>query len=197
MNKRNIGIGVATLLLLIVGAIWAIRSRADPQLEKVRELRKEAFSRNGPPDREKMQQLREEMRQLSPEQRDQLQQDRERQMDKRIADFFRLPPAQQTAELDKMIKDEEQWRKERESRRAQAGQSQDQGNAPGSGSNGNAGPPPGRRNMTPEERMQQRNKRLDNSPPEQRAQRTAMHAAVQQRRKQLGLPADPPRPGWR
>ena len=185
-----------SLLLLIVGTVWAIRSRADPQMEKVREMGKELFG-NGLPDPEKMQQFREERERLSPAQREQLreegQQGRELRMDKEIAAFFKLPSAQQTAALDKMIQEEERRRKQWEARRAQMAQSQDPANpaaGPGAG-----GPPGGRRNMTSEEKMQQQNKRLDNSTPDQRAQRTAMRVAIQQRRKQLGLPANPQRPG--
>jgi hypothetical protein len=187
MNKRKLGIAAATLLLVIGGTVWAIHSRADAQMEKVREMGKEMFSGNGPPDPEKRAQFREAMDQLSSGQRERLmeegQQERERRMDQRMAEYFALPPAQQTAFLDKEIREQERQRKEREARRAQANQSGQAGANASGGQRGN------RQNRSAEDQSQRRNKRLDNSTPEQRAQRTAYRAAMQQRRQQLGLPS--------
>jgi hypothetical protein len=56
---------------------------------------------------------------------------------------------------------------------------------------GRGGGPGGGRNRTPEARSANRNQHLDNSSPEQRAKWMAYRAALQQRRIQLGLPADP------
>jgi hypothetical protein len=194
MSKRKVGIAIA-LLLLLCGTIWAVRSsRANAQLQKVRDLGKEARS-----DPEKRDQFRDAMKKLTPAQREQVfgdwQQERERHMDAEIAKHFALPPDQQLADLDKKIKEDEKRAKEHEARRAQnGGQPNQTGPGPGPGGNGNAGPPGGRQNQTPEQKMQRRNQRLDHSTPQQRAQRTAYRAAMQQRRVQLGLPANPPRP---
>jgi hypothetical protein len=193
MNKRKAGIIVGVLVLLVVCIIWAMRGRADAQMQKVRDLGKEAFA-DGRPDREKMKQFRDEMDKLSPDQRDKLRdegrQEFERRENEEMAKFFDMPPAQRNDYLDKRIRDEERWRKERESRRAQQGQ---QPNQPGPGANANAnanggGQQRGRRNLSSDEKMQRRNKRLDSSTPEQRAQRTAFRAAMDKRRKELGLP---------
>ena len=189
MNKRKVGIIVGVLALLVVCIIWAMRSRADAQMQKVRDLGKEAFA-GGQPDREKMKQFRDEMDKLSPDQRDKLRdegrQEFERRENEEMAKFFDMPPAQRNDYLDKRIRDEERWRKERESRRAQQGQ---QPNQPGPGANANGGGQQrGRRNLSSDEKMERRNKRLDSRTPEQRAQRTAFRAAMEKRRKELGLP---------
>ena len=69
MNKRTIGVAAIALLLLIVGTVWALRSRADAQLDKVRELGKEAFGAGGRPDPQKAEEFRNAMRDLSDGQR--------------------------------------------------------------------------------------------------------------------------------
>jgi hypothetical protein len=198
MNKRKVGIIVGVLALLAVCIIWIMRGRADAQMQKVRDLGKEAFA-GGQPDREKMKQFRDEMDKLSPDQRDKLRDEGRREFERReneeMAKFFEMPPAQRNDYLDKRIRDEEKWRKERESRRAQQGQ---QPNQPGPGANAsaggngggnaNGGQQRGRRNLSSDEKMQRRNKRLDSSTPEQRAQRSAFRAAMDKRRKELGLP---------
>jgi hypothetical protein len=188
MNKRTIIISVGVLLVLIGGIFWAVRGRADAKLEKVRAMGKELFSGNGPPDREKMGEFMRARRELSPDQQDQLHAEGEQRMNERLAGFFKLSPQEQTAFLDERIQEDEKRRREWESRR------QDQPRPPqarpAGGANGNASP--ARRNRTLEERLQARNKRLDRATPEQRAQRTAFRAAMDKRRKELGLPSGRP-----
>jgi hypothetical protein len=198
MKKRTIAILTLSLLLLIVGTVWAFRSRSDAQLVKVRAMGKELFEGKGPPDREKFDAFRREVEQLRPEQRGQLMQERERRMDAEIARFFQLSPQQRNDYLDQRIQEEEQRHKEHERQRAQAGQQAQATGQPGPGPNANFGPP-GRQNRSLDENTERRNARLDHSTPEQRARRTAFHAAMDQRRKQLGLPTHPGPggPGWR
>jgi hypothetical protein len=197
MKKRTIAILALSLLLLIVGTVWAFRGRSDAQLEKVRAMGQELFNGKERPDPQKFEDFRREVGQLRPEQREQLMQEREQRRDTELAQFFQLPQGQRNAFLDKQIQEEEQRRKEWERRRAQAGQ---QGRTPGqttgqAGPNSNSGQQ-ARRNRSFDENTERRNARLDRSTPEQRARRTAYRAAMDQRRKQLGLPAHPG-PGMR
>ncbi|MCE5266889.1 MAG: hypothetical protein LLG00_03270 [Planctomycetaceae bacterium] len=188
MRKRTIAIVVAILVLLTVGAVWAcFRDRRDPQVETVK-----AMLGNGPPTRE----IRQAMEKLSPDQRRQVHQawgeQRQRQADKEIDDFFNLPPEKRVAELDKRIQEMEKRRKEWEQRRAEAqakaASGQSAGQTPG---RGNPGGPRGGRSSNPTARSERANQRLDNSSPAQRAQRQAYRTALQQRRIQLGLPVNP------
>jgi hypothetical protein len=197
MKKRTVGVSVAVLVLLICGTVWAVRSRAaDAQVEKLREMGREAF--DGPRDSEKSGEFREAMKGLSHEQRREVMGSLfEERENNRIAKFFALPPAQQTAFLDEEIKKEEERRQQWEARRNQADQSQGQGGPsaqpPGPpGAARNAGPQ-GRQPKTLDDRLLRRNKRLDRTTPEQRSQRTAFRAAMDKRRKELGLPTFPGR----
>lgn len=205
MNRRMIGFASVVLLLLIGGTVWALRSRSDAQLEKVREMGKALFTANGPPPPEKREEFRNAIGQLSDSQRESLFEERrqefERREDQRMATFFAMSPQQQTAYLDKEIQDEEKRAKDRAARRAQAGQQSQnrtgamQGPGPGPGQ---MGPRGGGRTMTSEQRLQRQKRRLDNTTPERRAQRSAYRDAVQKRRIALGLPPNPPRgPGRR
>lgn len=208
MRKRMIGILSAVLLLVVGGVVWAVFGREDPAVQKVKELQKEAFAGNGPPSREKMEEFRQAMHELSPEQREKMHEGMrsgfERRMNQQIAGYFALPAAQRNAYLDKQINDMEKMRKEMEARFAKQRQGQGQGQnrtgppqgqlgaGGGSPQGPNAGGPGGGgRNRTPEARMTRRNARLDSATPAQRAQRTAYFAALQKRRIELGLPAFP------
>ena len=201
MKKRTIVIMVAVLGLLIGGTVWAMRK--DP-VQEIRDMRK-AMQDASPEDRRELgEQFREKLDQLTPEQRSQLwqdgQQERERRGDAEMAAYFALPPQDRTAYLDQQIQEMEKRRAEREAKRAQSDQSQDRGQR---GQSGQAGAQPGQgqnangggRNRTSDARMQRRNQRLDSTTPEHRAQQTAYRAAMQQRRIELGLPANPPRRG--
>lgn len=216
MNKRNIGIAALVLLLLIGATAWALWGRSDAQLEKVKQMQHDMA--NAPTDkrRERREELRKEMDKLQPAQRKQLRDERwaegERHMDKRIADYFAAPPEKRKAMLDKEIQDGEKRRKEHEARRQQGGQGGPGGQGPNQpgrnpnggpnppqagsgpgGQGGNAGGQSGRgRNASPEAQSANRNRRLDNSSPTQRAQRAAYFADMQKRRMELGLPPSPP-----
>ena len=45
MSKRKITVGVVTIILLVVGSVWAFRSRTDPQVEKIKQLQAEAVKK--------------------------------------------------------------------------------------------------------------------------------------------------------
>ena len=204
MNKKKIGIAVVVFLLLIGGTVWAFKSRADAQLEKVKQMQKEMAGAPSDQRRERWDDLRKEIDKLTPEQRDKLRGDRwaerERQMDKRVKDYFAASPSKRKEILDKQIADDENRRKQREARRAQGGQGgpgQNPGgpdsSQTGQGQGPNAGGRQGGRNASPDAQSANRNRRLDNSSPAQRAERAAYSSALQKRRLELGLPASN---GW-
>ena len=200
MKKRTVGIAILILLLLVVGTVWAVHSHRNAKVREMLAKQQDVFSQ-GRPDQEKLDEFREEVKQLTPEQqrqvREGMRRNMERRMDKRIADFFALPPDQQTAYLDKQIQEEEKRRKEREARDAQ-NQNANGSNSGTGGQGANAGGQGGQRgprNQSADAQALRRNQRLDNSTPEQRAQRNAYFAAVQQRRIQQGLSPTPQRGG--
>ncbi len=207
MSKRKIGIMVAVLVLLMVGVVWALRRRDDPEVERLKHM-----LGDGPPQPGQFEQFRKEMEKLTPDQRrqvgEEMRQRRERQMDKQLAEYFKLPPDKRREELAKRIDEMEKRRKEREQRRAQSPQG-DQGQNPGGqgpGGTGQGQGPPGQgqgqggsagggqgggRNNNPTAQSTRNNQRLDNTSPVQRAQRLSYFAAMQQQRIQAGLPANP------
>src|SRR5262249_3723725 len=119
--------------------------------------------------RELGKQFRDETRQLSPEQRGELFKDRRDAFNKRIADYFKKSRVEQVAQLDEDIKRMDQFRGQRP---------------------GNGGPP----NNPPtyssaEDRDTRKRQRLDQSTAEERAQRAEYFKQLNDRRRQLGIPA--------
>lgn len=204
-GKGKIAIAIVAILL-VGGAVWAfLGNRPDAEVEKVKQLQAEAFKPDATPEqrRENFQLVRQEMEKLSPEQRDQVREQMhegfERRMDEQIRTYFALPAEQKTAYLDKQIQEMEQRRKEWEVRRAQGGQGGAGGQQSGAGGQqggpggqqAGGGPPRPPRDQSADARAVRRDQRLDRSTAEQRAQRSAYFADLQQRRVQLGLPASP------
>jgi hypothetical protein len=179
MKKRTIAI-VGGAILLVGGVVWAWPC-ADAQVERVVELMNDDTLSH----RQRWEKMHEEMPKLSDQQReavfDKMSEHWEHRGQKAIEGYFALPPAQRKAYLDKQIQEDEKRHKEHQAHRPPAGQQQRQRQA--------GGPPAGRQNRTPQQSMAQRNKRLDRSTPEHRAQRSAYFAAMQKRRIELGLPA--------
>jgi hypothetical protein len=200
MKKKTLVI-TALAVLLIGGTVWALMGHTDPQMQKVQDLQNVLATEEGRRDPENWKQLHEEMQKLTPEQQDQIREQRhdkfeelrENRENQMAAEYFALPPDQQTAFLDKQIQEEENWMKQMQSRRNQRGQGPNgMGPGPGSMGQGQGGPgagPRGRsRFQTAEQRSMRMNKRLDRSTPTQRAQQTAYRQAMVLRRAQLGLP---------
>jgi uncharacterized membrane protein YgcG len=153
------------------------------------------------------------MREVPPQYREQVGQQMGRLWEAReraeSASYFALPPDKRQAELDRRIKaDEErrkQWQAEREKRdqeRAAGGQQAGGfggrggpgGGPPGGGQGGGGGPgggatSGGNRRGSEESRNERSKRRLDQSTPEQRAQRSEYRRALEERRTQLGLPS--------
>lgn len=156
----------------------------------------------------------EKMRDVPPQYREQVGQQMGRLWEAReraeSASYFALPPDKRQAELDRRIKaDEErrrQWQAEREKRdqdRAASGQQAggfggrggQGGGPPGGGPAAGGGRPGGgataggNRRGSEEARNERSKRRLDQSTPEQRAQRSEYRRAMEERRTQLGMPS--------
>ncbi|MCI0460392.1 MAG: hypothetical protein L0Z62_25855 [Gemmataceae bacterium] len=174
-------------LILLLGGWWAYdRLTGDDRPARARELRAQLSGeagRNLPPDkrRELWKELGATMKQLTPAQRLNLSKEREKEFEKRLAAYFRLPRQQQIAYLDRQINEMEARRKEWE-RAAKA---------KGKGGTALKGGPPGKGTFgpkDPEARERARKLRLDQSTPEARAQRAEYFRQLTQRRQQRGLP---------
>jgi hypothetical protein len=218
-------VAVVLLLLLLLGyGVWAFaRKRPDPVVEQMKvemmaNMKRFEEGTMKPEERRRlMEEQRTKMESLTEEQRRQIMEpmrrEMERRMNQQMAAYFALPVNQRAAFLDKQIMEMEKRRQQMEAWRAQNPNARGGPGGPGGqgGAGGPGGPPGagpdggrpggGRRNMadmSSEDRMLMRNQRADHSSPEQRAMRSAYRAAMQQRRSQLGLAADPgrgPRPG--
>lgn len=107
--------------------------------------------------------------------------------------FFNMPPERRQAELDRRIQAEEARRKAREAERARrtAERPAQAGPQAGGGGGGPPGAPPGRRgrSSTEDERNARSKASIDRSSPAARARRTEYRRAMDERRTQLGLPA--------
>jgi hypothetical protein len=176
----------AVVVLLMAAAAWAFFPEGkDPHVAKIEELRAQMEGATDEKRRELGRQMREEFRNVPEDVRDRMFEDRRRQWEareqKELNDFFALAPAQQIAEIDEDIKEEEERRKRWEQRRAERGNRQ--GNAQG-GQGGRGG---GNRGAG-RDSLERRKSYLDNTSPTSRAQRSEYRRMREERRKQLGLP---------
>jgi hypothetical protein len=159
------------LALAGLAVFWYGRLRPDSKVAHARELGKQLADRTLSPDqrRELGKQFREATQQLSPEQRGELFKDRREAFNKRIADYFKKSQADQIAQLDEDIKRMDQFRGQR---------------------SGNGGPANNAViNSSAEDRDLRKRRRLDQSTPEGRAQRAEYFKQLNDRRRQLGIPA--------
>ena len=117
-NRKRVLLVVVLLLLLSGGVTWAMWSREDPQVLKVREMASQMEGLPWDQRREQFRQMREEMEKLTDEQRDQFRDERrggwEARENQRLKDFFAMSREEQIAELDKRIDRMQEWRKRRE-----------------------------------------------------------------------------------
>ena len=118
-------------------------------------------------------------------------------MRQRIDAYFKLPPAQRQAELDRQIKQEEMMRKAFETASSVAGffGGGPPGGGQGSGQAGGGGPPGGGPPQAPSQDRSNkwRKEIIDSTTPEQRARYVEYRRAMDQRRKELGMPSAGPR----
>ena len=201
MSKRKIGFGLVAIILLAGGTVWALRSRTDPEVERVKEkvqkLQAEVIGETMPPQRrlEKIEQVHKEIAQLNPAQRqgvgDMMRQMFERQISQHVDAYFALPPEKRVAFMDKDIALVEQMRKQWESRRPATGQTpngQNAQNASNSQASANSPGPRPPRDSSPAARATRRVQMLDRHTPDERAKFAAYFSDMQKRRAQLGLP---------
>jgi hypothetical protein len=177
-SKRT---ALAVILLLIAVVALGFWLRGDSQLAKVMALRGQLDDASGDQRRELWGQMREEMSKLSPEARESLFADRRKKMEarerERMHDFFAMSHEAQIASLDKDIDRAERRRKAWEERQAQGngGQGAQGGGPGGRGWGGNSGDPLARARTY-----------LNNTTPEDRAERGEYRRLMRERRQQRG-----------
>jgi hypothetical protein len=166
-HKRLIVTG-GIVLIAGVALFFYWRARPDPKVAQARELGKQLADRSLPADqrRELGKRFREQMQQLSPEQRGELFKDRRKATEKRIADYFKKSRQEQIAQLDEDIDRMQRFR--------------------GQGPPGGPGNGPGRV-RSDDERDARRRQRLDQTTPEFRAQAAEYFRELNARRQQRGL----------
>jgi hypothetical protein len=180
-------------LLLIGGLGWAVRP--DSHLARARELQKDLFAaKNLPPEQRKarFEAYRSELKLLTADQKRELfapmREKQKAQMDR----YFAMAPREKTKYLDDLIDRSEKMRKEREQKaKANGGQP---GGGPGFGPGGGFGFGPGGaggKASSPQEKETRRKQALDNTSPEERAQRDQFRRDMDNRRRQRGLPVTP------
>lgn len=185
------------LLLLLLGVSSAARYFGDdPAIARARALRAELTSeavRSRPAEerRERWRQYGEQLKQLKPEQRDQLDEERRLAYHKQLELHFRLPRPEQAAHLDREIDRMEAARKRWQAAQAQraVGGASTAGPPGGRGPGGPAAGPGSRQPPSAEERERRRKDRLDRTTPEQRARMAEYRKQLEVRRKERGLPA--------
>jgi hypothetical protein len=186
--------------LLILGGFLYWLFRPNPQVTKVKEMRRELFaesSRKLSPleRRERFEELRKEQAKLTPAERKQLAADARKARKAELEHYFTLSKAEKTKLLDKRIDQMEAMRKQ-----MQAAGSPGRGSQGGTGSGNTLGFPQGAgganggSGRTPEERERWRKEMLDSTTPEERAQMDQFRKDLQARRTQRGLPSSPG--GW-
>lgn len=179
--RRRWLLAALLLLLLLIGVGTYGNIKARGRVARVQELQKELFSKQGTPDdrKAKADQLRSEMRQLTPEERNELFAAGQRQMVERMDRYFALSPREKQQFLDEAINRDEQRRKERAANgAAQSKMQRPQNSQP----------------QTTEQIEQRRKERLNRTTPEQRAtmdrlreQMDKFRDEMNRRRQQRGL----------
>jgi hypothetical protein len=118
LNKNKGWLIAVVLLLLLVGVGAAWLFQPDSALEDVRRLQQELFSKEAaklsPEERQaKFTELREKRKNLTPEEKQELNAARQKKMKDRLHKFFQLPKEQQWAEIDrtidKMLEARQRW----------------------------------------------------------------------------------------
>ncbi|MEI6241527.1 MAG: hypothetical protein WCR51_14160 [Planctomycetia bacterium] len=213
--------GIALLALLAFLIAWLggwIRFTTDPRVAEIRKLQEEArqkFAASGGPQTlaeateavTMMATIRQKVEALPPNLRPQAERSGgsvfRSAMRQRIDAYFTLPPEKRQAELDRQIKQEEMMRKAFETAGKVAGffgggpPGGGQGSAQGgqAGSQGGGGPPGGGppQGASQDASNKWRKGMIDSTTPEQRARYVEYRRAMDQRRKELGMPSWGPR----
>jgi HAMP domain-containing protein len=201
-SYKRVIIAVALLLLLAGVAAWFFR--ANP-VERVRQLGQKLASKDLSADERKAigKQFREEIKQLTPQQRKELRADRQKKMEDKLAALFKLPKDQQLKELDKDIDRMQNARKRWQDKQGgfgaggpgagpgiagglggNAGGRNGQSGAAGAGGSGGAG---GLQSKSPEQREAFRQTMLDNTSPQFRGQMAEYRQMLGNRMQQRGM----------
>ena len=181
----------AALIPMLVWLLWPDRT-----LARVRALRAELGGDAGrtlPQDVRdaKNQELRTAMRNLKPDQRNELAEDFRKRATEQMERYHQLSPAEKKKELDKQIDRMEEMRKRMQQQPPGTGNQRPGGFG---GPGGNGGPGGQSRPNTPEDQERRRQQRLDNSTPRERELRDLHRRELEQRRRERGLPPTPPFP---
>jgi uncharacterized membrane protein YgcG len=212
-------IGLIALVAFLIAWLggW-IRFTTDPRITEIQKLQDEARQKfvvtGGPTTLAEatdavtmMATIRQKMEALPPHLRPQAERSGSSvfrsAMRQRIDAFFALPPEKRQAELDRQIKQEEMMRKAFETAGkvagffgggppggGQGGAQGGQGSGQGGGGPPGGGPP---RGASQENVNKWRKGIIDSTTPEQRARYVEYRRAMDQRRKELGMPAGGPR----
>jgi hypothetical protein len=175
------------LLLISYGTYRAVRT--DPKLKKVRELQSalsSAQAKNWTPEqrREKGQEMRTAMQQLSPAQREELSAEGRKRFEAELKRYSQMSPAEKNRYLDDRIDQSEKMRQQFAQRNPNGAGPRPPG---GQGTFGAGGPGPGGQNLSPEEREKRRKERLNQTSPEFRALMDNFRKDMANRRQQRGL----------
>jgi hypothetical protein len=186
MNKRNAIVGSAVLVILAIAA-WALGFFGDPVVAEMQQLRDQMFENRDLSEDERRAQwdnFRQRMDGLTDAQRQAVWDsghDRFRQFgQRRMDEFFQLPPDKQRERLDEII-DRMQARQ----------QNPDAGRGPG-GRGGRGGG----RNMTEAQRDQRRKEMISRTDPKMRSQFDQFRQKLGERMKERGV-APPAGGPWR
>src|SRR5437868_1148328 len=193
-------LSAAVLLLLLAGAaVWFFRS--DP-VERVRQLGQKLASKELSAEERKQlgKQFRDEIKQLTPQERKALRKDRQKKLEDKLTAFFKLSQAEQLKELDKDIDRMQSARKRWQDLAKQGGGFGAGGAGGGGGGNAavknaqadgavNAGPggSGGWQSRSPEQREAFRQMMLDNTSPQFRGQMTEYRQMLANRMQQRGV----------
>jgi uncharacterized membrane protein YgcG len=203
MDKRKVSIGVIAVLLIGIGAAWALGyfHRTDPAVAELQQLGAQMRTASETDRPALFEQFRQKMDGLTDAQREEFRQNNQgrfrQDMSKRMNEFFAMSPADQKKRLDEII---DQMQKRQAQRQAGGGANGGPGGPGGGfgfggGGPGGGGRGGGRQNMTDGQREQGRKSRLDNTNPAERAQQDKFRAMLGDRMQQRGM--SPPTGGGR
>jgi len=218
-SPNRVGKWIAAIAILALVAFlvaWLggwIRFTTDPRVAEIQKLQEEArqkFAANGGPQTlaeateavTAMATIRQKTEALPASLRPQVERSGgsmfRSAMRQRIDAYFALPPAKRQAELDRQIKQEEMMRNAFETASKVAGffgggppGGGDRGGPPGGGGGPPGGGPP--QGGSQEGVNKWRKQIIDSTTPEQRARYVEYRRAMDQRRKELGMPSGGPR----
>jgi hypothetical protein len=194
--KQNKVIVAMIAILILAGGAWAfgLFSGTDPAVAELQQMADQAFGQDMPAAQESEfhQQFRQKMDALTPEQREAFfdaNRDRGMQyMERRMNEFFAMPPQEQQKRLDEII---DRMTQPREGRPpgdgSRAGRGDGRRSGRGDGGRGGWG------NMTEAQRDERSKRRLDHTSPKMRAQFTEFRKKLEARAKERGITQ---LPGW-